>query len=287
MDLSLTDEQEHLRATLHRYFEKASSPDRVHAAEADGHDPELIDGLAEIGVFAMGLPESHGGSGAALADLAVVASEAGEHLASAPIVEALVAGRLLAAVDDDAGTVDPVIERLASGAELVTFAPRAATDGVARLVPGGAVAATVVLDGDALVLLPRPDDEGATSIPNTANRALADRPLAAAGTAGLVLAAGPPALDAWQHTLDEWRALTAAWLVGLAPRALDWASRTPPSGTSSASRSGPSRPSSTAWPTWPPSSRGPRWWPARRCGPSTADEPEAAAFPAMAFAGRR
>ena len=42
----------------------------------------------------MGLPESHGGFGASLADLTVVATEAGEHLASAPVVEALVAGRL-------------------------------------------------------------------------------------------------------------------------------------------------------------------------------------------------
>ncbi len=221
MDLSLTEEQEQLRATLHRFFEKASSPDRVRAAEAEGHDTALVEGLAEIGVFAMGLPESHGGFGASLADLAVVASEAGEHLASAPVVEALVAGRLLAAVDDGQGTVDSVIERLASGAELATFALRPARDGVARLVPGGTFAAAVALDGDALVLVPPPDADAATPIPNTASRALADRPVAAAEPTRQVLAAGPSALAAWQHALDEWRALTAAWLVGLSRSALE------------------------------------------------------------------
>ena len=82
-----------------------------------------------------------------------------------------------------------------------------------------------MLDGDTLVLVPRPDADAATPIPNTASGALADRPLAAEGPTRLVLAAGPSVSAAWRRAFDEWRALTAAWLVGLSRSALELGTR--------------------------------------------------------------
>ena len=133
MDLSSTEEQVQLRDSVRRLLDKVSGPEAVRAAEPAGHEPSIITGLAEIGAFAMGLPESLGGFDASLADLAVVAAEAGSHLAMAPVVEALVAGRAMASAS---GSVDlgEWIDSVASGARLVTFAPRPARDGVADLV---------------------------------------------------------------------------------------------------------------------------------------------------------
>lgn len=201
MDLSLTDEQQHLQDTLARFLSKASSPERVRAAEPLGFDRAVWDGLVEFGAVAMGVPESAGGSGAALADLAVVAEQCGAAIAPAPIVETMVAARLLG-TDDGA---------------LVTFSPRPAVDGAVTLVPGAAVAAAaVVLDGDDLVLVPVPGD--GQSPANLPRAPLADVATDVGGRA--VLAHGRAAHEAFATALDEWRVLTAAWLIGLGHRVL-------------------------------------------------------------------
>ena len=217
MDLSPTDEQAHLRDTLTRFLAKAASPERVREAEPLGFDREVWDGLVEIGAVAMGLPATHGGAGAALADLAVVAERAGSAIAPAPVVEAMVAGRLLAAF---AGPDDAWLERVAEGTALLTLAVRPATAGLATLVPGGAVAdAALVLDADSgdLVLVPlRPSG---SAIENLASSPLGD--VATTAPDRVVLASGHTAATAYALALDEWRALTACWLGGLSRAALD------------------------------------------------------------------
>jgi len=217
MDLSPTDEQAHLRDTLTRFLAKAASPERVREAEPLGFDREVWDGLVEIGAVAMGLPATHGGAGAALADLAVVAERAGSAIAPAPVVEAMVAGRLLAAF---AGPDEAWLGRVAEGTALLTLAVRPATAGLATLVPGGAVAdAALVLDADSgdLVLVPlRPSG---SAIENLASSPLAD--VATTAPDRVVLASGHTAATAYALALDEWRALTACWLGGLSRAALD------------------------------------------------------------------
>jgi alkylation response protein AidB-like acyl-CoA dehydrogenase len=218
MDLSSTEEQVQLRDSVRRLLDKVSGPEAVRAAEPAGHGPSIIAGLAEIGAFAMGLPESLGGFDASLADLAVVATEAGSHLAMAPVVEALVAGRALASASASVDLGD-WIDSVASGGRLVTFAPRPTRDGVADLVPGGAVAdAAVLLDGDELVLVTIPEGS-VTQVSNTARTALGDLDPSRA-TERVVLRSGDAAPAAFAVALDEWRALTACWLVGLGRSAL-------------------------------------------------------------------
>jgi alkylation response protein AidB-like acyl-CoA dehydrogenase len=212
MDLSLTDDQEALREAVSRFLAKASSPERVRAAEPGGFDEAVWRGLVEMGIPTMGVPEADGGGGASLADLAVVAEQAGAALAPVPIIEAMVSGRLLAAFGV------PV-----ENAKLATVAVRPAIRGRAALVPGGAVAELVVLlDGDALVVVrPKPSTTtDRTVLRNLGSAPLADVAVEVDGGDRTEVACGIEAVEAYQRALDEWRALTATWLIGLARSAL-------------------------------------------------------------------
>jgi alkylation response protein AidB-like acyl-CoA dehydrogenase len=216
VDLTLTDEQELIRDSVARLLAKLSGPEQVREAEAAGHDPVLWDALVTMGIPAMTLPEAVGGGGSTLADLGVALEECGAALATAPVVEVAVAGRALAALGQD--------ERAAAVAEgaVVVASPRPG----GTLVPGaGAASAALVLDSDASAP-GEPDtlvihDQGAEPWPvprAMSSLAAADVPTDAGAA---VLATGPDAVAAHARLADEWRALTAAWLVGLAQRALD------------------------------------------------------------------
>jgi len=215
VDLTLTDEQELIRDSVARLLAKRSGPEQVRAAEATGFDPELWGALVAVGLPAMALPEDVGGGGSTLAGLGIAVEACGAALASAPVVEVAVAGRALARH----GRAEEAA-RVAAGA-VVVVAPRPAADGVATLVPGaGAAEGAVVLHRGHLVLAPH--DPGAP-VP---------RALSALGAADVavdhdlvVLAAEPDAEAAHTRLADEWRSLTAAWLVGLAQHSLDLAVR--------------------------------------------------------------
>jgi alkylation response protein AidB-like acyl-CoA dehydrogenase len=143
---------------------------------------------------------------AGLRDLALVAESAGRHLAPVPLVESLVATRLL-------GAHDAVV----AGVDDATLATIALQPG-GRLVPAGAVADVVVaLDGEELVAVRSRPPGGAPA--NLGSAPVADRDLDAG--ARTVLARGDDAQQRFTRALDEWRVLTAAALVGLAQGALD------------------------------------------------------------------
>lgn len=111
--------------------------------------------LAETGVTALLIPESHDGMGAGAVDMMVAAVELGRHAVPGPIVESIaVLPSLLAAVGDDAG-----LATLAEGAPAtVAIAPdqtRAADTGVCGdavyIVSGGRLHRAVVGDVHASV----------------------------------------------------------------------------------------------------------------------------------------
>ncbi len=214
MDLRLSPEQQQLVEAFSGLYGKHAAPEYVRAAEPSGFDAELWARLVELGVLPMAVDESVGGWGASFLDLAVVAEQQGRFLAPAPVIEAQVAARLLARV------AEPSTARLADalgGERLITFAPRAARDGFAGLVPAGSVADdAVVLSGDRLLLVPL--DGARTVVENLASMPLAD---IAVGEDGLVLAEGSNARELHDRAVDEWMALTATALVGLAARALE------------------------------------------------------------------
>lgn len=212
MDLRPTEEQLALVDAFASLYADASPTSRVREAEPLGFLPDLWERLTSTGAVEMAVPESAGGWGASLLDLALVAEQHGRYVAPAPLVEAQVAARLLARLPG----ADEVLRRALSG-ELVSLAVRPARDGVATLVPAGAVAdAVVVLSGDRLVLVEVPG--GVRHVENTGAMPLADLEVADDATE---LSSGVGALSAYALALDEWRVLTAAALSGIAARALE------------------------------------------------------------------
>ncbi|MGN6692693.1 MAG: acyl-CoA dehydrogenase [Aquihabitans sp.] len=211
MHLQITEEQEALRDAVASFLDKASSFEAVREAEPLGWDPKVWSGLTDMGVPTLGIADDLGGSGASLRDIAVVAEACGARLASAPVVETLVAGRLLARFADAAGAH---LTDLVEGGAPVALALLPALDGTARVVPGAAVAASVVaLDGDELVVVATSD---LPSPANLGSAPIADVPLTGERT---VLATGDEARAAHARAVDEYRALTSRWFVGLAREA--------------------------------------------------------------------
>jgi alkylation response protein AidB-like acyl-CoA dehydrogenase len=149
-------------------------------------------------------------------DLALVAEQVGRSVAPAPVLEAQVAARLLAAVGAPpaAAALGPVL----AGEQLVTLALRPPTGGEATLAPAGAVCdGVIVLTGDTLRLVTIGEADR-RPVSNLAAAPLADLHV---GDEGVVLAEGASARAAFETALDEWLVLTAAALVGIGSAALD------------------------------------------------------------------
>ncbi len=209
MDLAVSEEQRQLVASFAGLLQRASSPDHVRAVEAAGFDHALWRALVDMGSVTMAVPEAHGGWGATLLDLALVAEQLGRRLASAPVIENQVVARLLASVGSAPAL--EALEPLLGGDQIVSLALHPVRHGVAALAPAGAICdALVVLDGDRLVLEPTPE-ENRRPVSNLGAAPLADVTL----QGGTELERGAPALDRFESALDEWLLLTAAALVGM------------------------------------------------------------------------
>jgi len=217
MDLSLTDDQLVLRDAVADLLTKESPPERVRAAEPSGFDPELWALVAGMGLPSMTVPEAAGGGGGSMADLAVVAEEFGRRVPAAPLIEAAAATDALARAG-----AGPLLQEVLTGGLLPTLALRPAVNGVARLVPAGAVADVVLaLDGDELVAVRSSVGPASPlAVPaNLGSSPLADRRLDEGERTVLLTGAGAHA--AHDRAVAVWQALMAAALVGLAGAALD------------------------------------------------------------------
>jgi alkylation response protein AidB-like acyl-CoA dehydrogenase len=224
MDLDLTDDQLALRMTVSGLFEKESSTVAVRAAEPLGFDARLWAKVTDMGLTTITVPEAQGGGGCGFVDLAIAVEEAGRSLAPVPLIEAAAANHLLASLadsGDDAARV--ALGRAVSGESLVTLALHPSVGDVAASVPAGAVAdAVVVLQGDELVLVRRPDIGPTT--PGTTHTNLGALPIADCRIdhgERIVIARGRRALEAHRASVAHWELLTAVALVGLGARALD------------------------------------------------------------------
>jgi alkylation response protein AidB-like acyl-CoA dehydrogenase len=212
VDLELSDEQTALIDLFASIGERFSTSEQVRAHEALGHSPELWRQLVAAGAPGIALAEELGGANAGLLDVALMLEVLGARLAPAPMVEHTVAARLLARAT---GTLP---EGVADGSTLVTIALRPPIDGVARLVPAGAVADVVIaLDGEELVAVTAPPPGAA--VPNLASAPLAHRDLGDGDRARL--ASGLRAQELYEDARSEWRALTGAALVGVGMGALE------------------------------------------------------------------
>lgn len=214
MNLALSEDQTMLANEFRKFFSEQSSMERVRQAEATGFDAALWRGLGEMGALAMRLP---GEDSFGTFEAGLVSFEAGRQLASAPLIEAMLAARLLAQF----GGEPDLVMRASVGEAVVTLALHPANSGV-QLVPGGAVAeAVLVLDGE-IVRLARPN--GTLRPPNLADQPLGQLTFSGEGAVACeTIATGPDARKAFLAALEEWNILTAAYLAGLGLRALEMA----------------------------------------------------------------
>lgn len=216
MNFDLTDEQHMMRDTFARFLDEHSSTVRVRKAqETDGFDPALWSGLAELGAFAMRVPEDAGGMDLGLFDAALLMEEAGRTLVSGPLAEALVAARLLGQL----GGQDELLEQAIGGEAVVTIAMHDLADRPKQWVAGGAVAKAVVARRGSEVVLVTGFDGKAEA--NLATTPIAEIDLATADA--VVLGSGDEAVTTFAAALEEWKLYMAVALSGIGRQALDMA----------------------------------------------------------------
>jgi alkylation response protein AidB-like acyl-CoA dehydrogenase len=210
----LTDEQVALRDAFAVFFERECPSGRVRAAEPSGFDADLWDRLIAMRAVVMGVPEEAGGDGAGLLELSLLSEEFGRRVAPVPLVEAVVAARLLAR-----STPSPSPRPAGSpGDRLVTLALHPGPG--PQLVPAAAVADAVVgLHHDELVLTalsPRP-----ALVANQGYAPIAWWDLGANSSDRVVIGSGRAGLTWYEQARREWKLLMAAALVGMARATLD------------------------------------------------------------------
>ena len=211
MNFDLTAEQEMVRDTFARFLDENCTPQRLRAAEAAGFDPELWQGLAELGAFGLRVPEEAGGLGLGTFDAAVVMEEVGRTLAAGPIAEAILGARLVAMLG---GHADGIV----AGTQVASLALHDLADRPKQFIAAGSVAELVVARrGDEVLLLKVPESARPAEA-NLASTSLAEVDLTAAEAT--VLATGPQAAALFAATVEEWKLLTSAALAGLGRQAL-------------------------------------------------------------------
>ncbi|BBX16172.1 acyl-CoA dehydrogenase [Mycolicibacterium duvalii] len=215
MELTLSGEQKQLVDSFAALYARESSMDRVRAAEPLGFDPKLWRALCDTGVLEMAVGEQSGGWGSSVVELALIADQFGRAVASAPVIEAQVAARLLSLVGAPA---EGLLAAALNAEKLVVFAPRSYHDRTLQMVPAGAVADVVVACVGGRLLAVGVDGDSVRQVENLGALPLADLP---AGQDAVVLAEGPVAERLYSGAVDVWLTLTAAALAGAAARAVD------------------------------------------------------------------
>ena len=215
MNFDLTEEQEMFRDTFARFLDENSSTARVRkAVEQGGFDPEMWAGLAELGAFAMRVPEEAGGMSMGLFDATVLMEEAGRTLVSGPLAETLVAARIIASL----GGQDDLLGRVIAGEAVVTLAMHDLAEAPRQWLAGGLVAEAVVARrGNDVVLVSVPA-EARVAEANLASTPIAEIDLVA--LPAVVLGSGADAVALFAGGLEEWKLLMASALSALSRAAL-------------------------------------------------------------------
>jgi len=219
MNLNLTDEQLMLRDSVARLLQAESSPARVRQAEPIGFDRKLWMQLVATGITAMRVPESAGGGGMGLFEAALVAEEAGRHLASVPLAEVLPATRLLSTLAGESAT--RLLAAALDGGVVVLLPAELRRDAL-QVVPLASGGVVLALEGEQVIAISK---LAAEPQPNLGSAAIAAMVLSGEYATGEreVVASGADARKAFLAAVEEWKLLKAAMLAGLARRALEMA----------------------------------------------------------------
>jgi len=220
VNLQLSEDQALIDSTLERVFREHSTGPRIRAAEPMGFDKALWQILSDQGIPALRVPEDKGGGGMSLMHALLAAEQAGRSLASVPLVEAMVANRLLAGLDSK--EAQALLAECLAGKKIATLALTDAARSPRQLVPAGGVAdAVVCLQGDTvsihsgLAKLPLPRDGESQSLHGAIAAQVID--LRESKTRTEVRGAR----GAFEAALAEWKLLTAALVAAMGRRAID------------------------------------------------------------------
>jgi len=219
LNLELAQEQQMLRDSLERLLQKDSTSARIRAAEPLGFDAALWSELTALGLPLLRVPEDDGGAGLSLLDAVLVAESSGTYLASAPLMESIVAAQMLARIGGS--TAEPYLSAVAEGEKIATLALQPVETGIAQLVPAGAIADWVICADDKAVYLVEVSNKPAAPT-NLGTLPIASLELDI--STAVVLGQGPEALALWSACLDEWKLLVAACTAAIGRQALEDAS---------------------------------------------------------------
>lgn len=220
MNLYLSDEQRMLRESMARLFATESTSERLRAAESTGFDAALWQQITVAGIPMLRVPEAAGGLESSLIDALLVAEEAGRYLASAPVIEAMVACRLLGLAGRTEAAAEH-LERSVNGSVL-TLALHDVAAQPLQAVPAATIAeAVLIIDGDELVLVK--GFEKPKTVANLGSDPVARIDFQECGGERLSLLAGAEAVALFQAAIEEWKLLNAARLAGLTRQGLQMA----------------------------------------------------------------
>jgi alkylation response protein AidB-like acyl-CoA dehydrogenase len=149
-DLALSDEQEALRSSARAFLQRACPPEvvrRAGATDGEGHDADLWRGMADLGWLGLAFPESVGGGGGSLLDLAVVYEEAGRALVPTSLYSTMEAALLIDRAGDD-GQRAALLRPVFAGERVVSVARH---EGGMRSSPD-ALATTAAIEGGNVVV---------------------------------------------------------------------------------------------------------------------------------------
>jgi alkylation response protein AidB-like acyl-CoA dehydrogenase len=175
VDLTFTEEQDELRASVRRFLGDKSPSEAVRRwmESAEGYDPALWQQMAgQLGLQGLAVPEEFGGAGYGPVELGIVLEEMGRVLVPAPFLATVaLAGQALTASDDPEaqarwlpGIADGSLTATVAftgehgGGPLASVTARATPDGADWRVSGTAM---FVVDGataDLLLVVARADE---------------------------------------------------------------------------------------------------------------------------------
>lgn len=205
-----------MRENFARFLNKNSGMDRVRAARETGFDAALWRGLADLGAFAIRVPEEKDGLGLGLIVATTLMEEAGRTLVSGPLAECLVAARVLAASEHAAAAA--MLAAVLAGDAVVTVALRDVDREPTQWVAGGAVARAIVARRDEEIELYDLSEAAAQGEANLDASTLAE--IAFADLPATVIASGSGPLATFDSAIEEWKLLIAAGLSGVARESL-------------------------------------------------------------------
>lgn len=130
MKFVLDAEQRMFGETLDKMLAASGTAEAVRswAAGSHGRGREVWRAVAETGVFALAVPETHGGAGSLPVELVTAFHELGRHAVPGPYVETVASAALLAALPEDARPAAEWLPRIAEGTAIVSFAQPYALD---------------------------------------------------------------------------------------------------------------------------------------------------------------